>query len=189
VRGGARRPGGRGRLTPAVRRSFAALAACLASAGALAGAACEDTPAAVAEMPRAQIEIDASSRAPLRFEVRVADTPVARAAGFQDVCPAGFADRAILFVYDADRYGAFHMRNVHAALDIAFAASDGAILEVQRMLPGAADPRAAAVLYWPARPFRFALEVPAGWFEAHGVPPAGARLAWSGLPRGPVAAR
>jgi len=137
-------------------------------------------------MPRARIQIEAPGRPALDLEVLVAAAPEQRAAGFQHVCPGGFDGRAILFVYAEDTRGRFHMRNVHAALDIAFADADGRVFEIQHMRPGAEDAQAAELRYQARQPFRFALEVPAGWFAARWLQADSARMQWAGLPGAPV---
>lgn len=136
-------------------------------------------------MPAAHISIELQHGEVRELDVRVASTPQARAAGFQNVCAEGFRGRAILFVYPANTRGQFHMRNVHAGLDIAFADSNGRIFDVQHMLPGTADAQAAAARYQAPRPFRFALEVPAGWFQRHGIRANQARFVWRDLPSAP----
>ncbi|MEM3649078.1 MAG: DUF192 domain-containing protein, partial [Thermoproteota archaeon] len=73
----------------------------------------------------------------LEFEVKVADEPDERAAGFQNISRSIVQKTLILFVFPDEVNGLFHMRNVEASLDIAFIRADGTIVEILRMDPGA----------------------------------------------------
>jgi uncharacterized membrane protein (UPF0127 family) len=105
-----------------------------------------------------------------RLDVLVATTPQARAAGFQHICPETVADTAILFRFEHDTRPPFHMRNVHAPLDIAFIDARGVVVDLQRMEPYVASmvftrqPR-----YQSQAPFRFALETAAGRMKELGI--------------------
>jgi len=72
-------------------------------------------------------------------------------------------DEAMLFVFDRDDNLGFWMRNTFVDLDLAYIRSDGVVVQVERMR--AHDPESV----YSREPVRFALEVPAGWLEAHGV--------------------
>jgi Fur family ferric uptake transcriptional regulator len=116
-----------------------------------------------------------------RFSVRLAADDEQRAAGFQCATRAEIEQTKILFDFSFEIMTAFHMQNVVAPLDIAFAKADGRIFSVQRMVP---DPRA---LYQPLGPFRYALEARAGFFEAAGIRAGGTRLALDNMHQGRVA--
>jgi len=72
-------------------------------------------------------------------------------------------DEAMLFVFDGDTNLGFWMKNTYVDLDLAYIRSDGAVLQIERMK--AFNPEAV----FSREPARFALEVPAGWFAAHGI--------------------
>jgi hypothetical protein len=72
-------------------------------------------------------------------------------------------DEAMLFVSDRDTNLAFWMKNTYVDLDLAYIRSDGTVLQIERMK--AFNPEAV----FSREPARFTLEVPAGWFAAHGI--------------------
>ena len=75
----------------------------------------------------------------------------------------------MLFVFESDRKLAFWMKDTLVPLTIAYAASDGRILEFHDMTPLSLAPIESS------RAARYALEVPQGWFSRVGVA-AGDRL-------------
>ncbi len=97
-------------------------------------------------------------------EVRaeVADSESERRRGLmgRDSLPE---DHGMLFVYPEQRTLSFWMRNTKIPLDIAFADRRGIIVDVQTMEPESEE------LHRSGRPAKYALEMAAGWFEAHGV--------------------
>ena len=116
----------------------------------------------------AVLEIDGTELA-----VLVADTPEERRHGLMEVpeLPDGVG---MLFVYPEDRTGGFWMKNTLVPLSIAFVAADGTVLEILDMEPcpsGEACPS-----YRPDSPYRYAVEVPQGWFDDEGIA-AGAAVA------------
>lgn len=115
-----------------------------------------------------RIETDAGTVSVL---ARVADEPDARRHGLMGVeeLPEGVG---MLFVFEAEREGAFWMKDTLVPLDIAFAGDDGTIREILTMSPCDAEP---CPTYDPEVAYRTALEVPAGWFARQGVE-AGDRL-------------
>jgi uncharacterized membrane protein (UPF0127 family) len=125
--------------------------------------------AAFARMPSRVIVIEAGART-LRLPVRVAEDPEQQAAGFQCATRAEIAETQILFDFGLEITAAFHMRNVVAPLDIAFAKTDGRIFSIQRMVPS------ETFLYQPMGAFRYALETRAGFLERAGIRAGGARL-------------
>ncbi|MDX1659786.1 MAG: DUF192 domain-containing protein [Nitriliruptorales bacterium] len=116
----------------------------------------------------AVLEIDGTQLA-----VLVADTPEERRHGLMEV-PALPDGVGMLFVYAADRTGGFWMKDTLVPLSIAFVAADGTVLEILDMEPcpsGEACPS-----YRPDSPYRYAVEVPLGWFDDEGIA-AGAAVA------------
>lgn len=102
----------------------------------------------------------------------VADDPTERSTGlmFREALPEG---RGMLFVYPTARERGFWMKNTSLALTIGWIAADGTLVGTSELTPRseASVPSPGSVLY--------ALEVPSGWFERHGVP-VGTRV--TGLP-------
>jgi uncharacterized membrane protein (UPF0127 family) len=134
-----------------------------------ASAECRQTTPALQRMESRDMVLinDRERRLPLR--VKVADEPEERLAGFQHLCGEVIASQLILFDFTRPFPARFHMRNVHAPLDIAFLDERGRIVEVQRMVPGTS-------LYHSSRAVRFALEARSGFFREHDASGNGARL-------------
>lgn len=100
-----------------------------------------------------------------RVAVKVADTSARRQHGLMEVAelPDG---TGMLFMFAEDREGGFWMKDTLVPLSIAFVAADGDVLEILRMEPCEDDP---CPVYDPGVTYRYALEVPAGWFADVGV--------------------
>jgi zinc transport system permease protein len=152
------------------------LAAALALAAPSAEAqdpACKRWRDAFASMPVQMLTLETGGRS-IAARVRMAMTSEQQAAGFQCSTPQEIERNLILFDFGREISTQFHMQNVPAALDIAFAKADGRIFAVLRMEPS------ATALYGPMGDFRYALEARKGFFESQGVRQGEARLA---LPR------
>lgn len=67
--------------------------------------------------------------------VKLADTNAKRAMGFQHICPEVIAQNMILFTFPTLLRPAFHMRNVHAPLDIAFIDRNRRVVNIMVMRP------------------------------------------------------
>lgn len=149
------------------------IAALLACQGAAADA---DSANCVAETPQLRqmhedtLLVPGGKPGPMELTVKVADDAFERAAGFQHICPEAVEETAILFRFEQDTQNAFHMRNCHAPLDIAFIDATGVVVDVQRM-----EPYVDSVLivrqplYRSRAPFRYALETAAGRMERIGI--------------------
>ena len=98
----------------------------------------------------------------LPLTVEVADSEAERQKGMM-FRPRIGPDEAMLFVFVSDANVAFWMKNSYADLDLAFIRSDGSIVQTERMRAYNEEP------VFSREPVRFALEVPAGWLEAHGI--------------------
>ncbi len=96
-----------------------------------------------------------------RWPVAVAYDAAERARGLMGVVDLGEL-RGMLFVFPADGRAAFWMKDTLLALDVAFFAADGSLVDLLEMAPCAADP---CPVYQPAGPYRYALEAPAGGFS------------------------
>ncbi|MBM3695733.1 MAG: DUF192 domain-containing protein [Actinobacteria bacterium] len=95
------------------------------------------------------------------WPVLVADEAAERERGLMGVTDLGEA-RGMLFVFPEDTTAGFWMKDTPLALDIAFFAADGSLVEVMALSPCRAAP---CPTYRPAGPYRYALEVPAGGFS------------------------
>lgn len=97
------------------------------------------------------------------IEVRVANTPAARAQGFQHASPEQLSTERVLFVWTEPHRPSFHMHNVSAPLDIAWIA-EGEVITIDRMTPGEQG-------YRPPEPVDAALELAPAQTEAIGIEP------------------
>ena len=150
-------------------------AALLLAAGTLATAAAAQDPLcprwrqAFASMPVQMVTVESKGRT-IAVRVRVARAGEQRAAGFQCATREEIERSLILFDFGEEIHTQFHMQNVPAALDIAFAKADGRISAIRRMDPG------PTALYGPLGGFRYALEARAGFYESQGLRQGRARL-------------
>jgi len=80
-------------------------------------------------------------------------------------------DSGMLFVHDADQEASrgFWMWRTRIPLDIAFIDGDGVIRRILSMEPCPLTYADDCPAYVPGVPYRYALEVNRGWFEARGV--------------------
>ncbi len=82
-------------------------------------------------------------------------------------------NHGMLFVFPGLQRTPFWMKDTHIALDAGFLDASGRLFEVQTMAPCRTDP---CPLYAPQRPYRYVLEMRAGWFGENALRP-GAQLA------------
>ncbi len=120
---------------------------------------------AFADMPVRQVTVES-----IDLRVKVADTPERQAAGFQCATRKEILRTLIMFDFGAEILSQFHMQNVPAPLDIAFARGDGGIFAILHMEPS------PTALYGPPGPFRYALEARAGFFSTEGIGAGTSRL-------------
>jgi uncharacterized membrane protein (UPF0127 family) len=92
----------------------------------------------------------------------VASTPDQRSQGLMNrsSIPAG---TGMLFVFQDSAVRSFWMRNTLVALDIAFMDAEFQVTDIQQMEADSED------FHDSRYPAMYALEVPQGWFAAHGV--------------------
>ncbi len=92
----------------------------------------------------------------------IADTPALRERGLmeRDSLPE---NHGMLFVYPDEQQRSFWMRNTPMALDIAFLDRNGTIINIETMRPN------DDTSHYSEGPMMYALEMEAGWFEAHGI--------------------
>ena len=101
----------------------------------------------------------------LQLLVEVADEPSEQQQGLmfrRNISEGG----GMLFVFPEPRMLSFWMKNTLIPLDVIFFDSQGMFVSSQRMVPCSSDP---CSLYNSDSPARYALEVPAGYVEEHGV--------------------
>jgi uncharacterized membrane protein (UPF0127 family) len=130
-----------------------------------------DTPEARTEAPAASPQASAPRPAPDHaWVIFGADTVVAEVARTADQRAEGLMYRqelpdgvGMLFVFETSEVRSFWMQNTYLALDIAFMDASFNVVDIQQMEPLTTDPHESA------GPAMFALEVPQGWFAAHGV--------------------
>jgi uncharacterized membrane protein (UPF0127 family) len=120
--------------------------------------------------------------------VELADTPDRQAVGL--MCrPTLDPDAGMLFMFHYSTRGAFWMKNTLIPLAIAFIDSDWHIVRIMEMAV-APDPAEGPFTYYePPKPYRYALEVNAGFFarreiseraEVRFLPPEGGRTSTPG---------
>ena len=124
---------------------------------------------AFAGMPLKMVTIQAGAKT-LAVRVKTADNSERQAGGFQCATAAEIQRNLILFDFGDEILTQFHMRNVPAALDIAFIKADGRIFSIMRMDPSPTQ------LYGPMGTFRYALEARAGFYQSQGIRQGEARL-------------
>jgi uncharacterized protein len=85
--------------------------------------------------------------------------------------PSLAADAGMLFLYDSTQAPTtgFWMHRTRIPLDIAFIDSAGTIRSIQQMAPCASDIGGVCPTYPANAPYRFALEVNAGYFATHDI--------------------
>lgn len=147
----------------------AVIAAALLAGSAAEESECQRWRKAFSEMPTRTERIMAGGET-RTIKMRVAQTDESREAGFQCATPEEIRDTVILFDFGREVLTQFHMQNVPAPLDIAFAKADGSIFSILRMEPS------PTALYAPPGAFRFAIEARAGFFASKGISQGAARL-------------
>lgn len=126
------------------------------------------------QMSEKEIQLVNDEGKSVHVRARIADEPVERTAGYQKIGPRIIAQTFILFVFDQDMTGSFHMCNVVAPLDIAWIRSDGSILDVRLMEPGPVQPAVGCPkLYAPENrgAYRYALETRKDFFKENKISP------------------
>jgi len=116
----------------------------------------------------------------VKLELAVTQQEVADGLMYRPSLPE---DRGMLFIFDADRYPSFWMKNTLISLDLVFLDAAGSVVDVVANVPPcAADP---CPTYSPRSPARAVLEVAAGTASAHGIEP-GVAILFERVPGYPV---
>lgn len=146
-----------------MRKLRPALAALLCATLPLAGG-----PARAQEGPQPRLPTIELSAGLYVIRAEVAQTASQQATGMMFRTAMGTGE-GMLFVNDEPGVRCFWMRNTLIPLSIAFIADDGTIVNVAEMQARSDDSHCSA------KPVRFALEMPRGWFTKRGLA-AGSRL-------------
>lgn len=94
--------------------------------------------------------------------VEIAKTPEERNHGLMGRRDLG-KDEGMLFIFEAEDYHGFWMKNTLLPLSIAFIDKDGRIVKITDMKPQTLDS------HMPPRPILYALEMKQGWFSHNGI--------------------
>jgi uncharacterized membrane protein (UPF0127 family) len=157
------------RRSAALARAALAAAVLLGAAGCRAAAPPEDATARPGDAERPQRLPTATIQVGARpLVVEVAATEAQRRTGMMGRPSLG-PDEAMLFVFLREDNLVFWMKDTPVDLDLAYLGADGTILQIEPMTAYNTDQ------VFSRAPARYALEVPAGWFAAHGIA-AGARV-------------
>ncbi|MDX1567677.1 MAG: DUF192 domain-containing protein [Longimicrobiales bacterium] len=170
-----RRYGPRGSVTATVAAgALTVLLAGLASACSPQGAG-GGTEMAVQASEARYADTLTSDRTPPRGHAWVifgSDTVVAEVADSPSEHQEGLMHRqelpegtGMLFVFQSESTRSFWMRDTFVPLDIAFLNQGMQVVDIQQMEPETEEYHTSGA------PAMFALEVPQGWFEAHGIEP------------------
>ncbi len=114
----------------------------------------------------------------IAIQVEIADELSERAQGL--MCRESIpVDTGMLFTYESDRSNGFWMHNTYVPIDILHIDSAGNVVDLNTMLPcpreglndGDWQVKCASdsVAYTPVAPWRYVLELPAGWLVEAGV--------------------
>jgi uncharacterized membrane protein (UPF0127 family) len=97
-----------------------------------------------------------------RLDAEIADTEAEREVGLsgREAITDG---TGMLFVFPIAGTTGFWMKDTLVPLSVAFLARCGEIIDIQDMQPLSLD------IHHPAGAYNFGLEVPQGWFTAHGI--------------------
>ena len=122
--------------------------------------------------PKGELTISQDGKS-ITIPIEIADNDELQSLGlmYREDIPKEYG---MLFIFPTDGIRGFWMKNTYIALDIAFINSEGIILEIKTMEPCNSENCPVYTIY---KPFRYALEVKAGFFEKYGFKP-GARIQW-----------
>ena len=135
---------------------------------------CKPTTNSFEQMGERYIELIDDAGESVLLRVKVADESNEQAAGYQHICPQTIESTAILFVFAEPKTPLFHMRNVHANLDIAFIDAEGTVGDIQLMLEEFATGESR--LYPSTVKAKYALEVRQGFFSEHNISAQNSRM-------------
>lgn len=122
-------------------------------------------PSAAAAPPRHVYLLEPAAGQPVRVSLEVATDEPARERGLSNrrELPPG---SGMAFLFPGDTSVAFWMKDTLVPLQIAFVGGDGRVVGLFEMPPCRSDP---CQTYAPAKPYRYAIELPSGAFTAAGI--------------------
>jgi uncharacterized protein len=97
-----------------------------------------------------------------QIDTQVAATPEQRSTGLMNRVTMP-QHEGMLFVFEQPSQQCFWMKNTLLALDIAFVADDGSIVNIDQMKPQTLDSHCST------QPVRYVLEMNKGWFAKKGI--------------------
>lgn len=139
--------------------------AVLAGVAFLVGTRSRSTQPSAAGPPRHVYLLEPAAGQPVRVSLEVAADEPARERGLSNrrELPAG---TGMAFLFPGDTAVAFWMKDTLVPLQIAFVGGDGRVVGLFEMPPCRADP---CQTYAPAKPYRYAIELPSSAFTAAGI--------------------
>ncbi len=117
-------------------------------------------------MPQGSIQVVNDEGQTVTLQLRVADVPAARQAGFKGSGAQTVADNAILLVYATDTAERHNVQNVKAALEIGFFRADGTLIQISRTRMGATTTYGTT---GSANRYRYAIMAPEGFFARNNI--------------------
>ncbi|MBN2380234.1 DUF192 domain-containing protein [candidate division WOR-3 bacterium] len=130
-----------------------------------------EKPDSARELPRIKMTLGGEE---ISLEVVRESKDIRQGLMFRDTLAS---NAGMLFVFPQDHLSPFWMKNTYVPLSIAFVSKDSIIVGVISRM----EPLDTVTKHMPGLPYRFAIEMNAGWFEAHGVK-VGARIKIPALP-------
>lgn len=146
--------------------------------GAGVSAECKASVERLSKMNSEEISLLNDAGKAIKLVSYIADDGSKRADGYQHICADVINKTHMLFVFPQLIEGRFHMRNVQAPLDIGFFDSTGRLISTM-VMDTYADGNSR--LYYPERPFQYALEAGVGFFNKHNLSAGQARLVVSSI--------
>jgi len=127
----------------------------------------------IPQFPKGTLTISQEGRV-VTIPIEIANTNELREFGlmYREDIPEEYG---MLFVFPNPGIRGFWMKNTFVELDIAFIDNNGTILNIQNMKPCEESTCPIYIIY---KPFKYALEVKAGFFERYGFSE-GAKIDWS----------
>ncbi len=123
------------------------------------------------QMHTGRLTLSDDTGAAMKLRVRIADDHLELASGYQWLCPETVRNTGILFVFPRPYGGAFYMKDVFVPLDILYFDTAQRIINNWRMQAVPPGSNLPIRYYRPTRNAAYALELPAGTYQKHGLNP------------------
>lgn len=117
-------------------------------------------------MPSGSIQVVNDLGNTVTLNLKVADTPAARTAGFKGSGTATIANNAILMVYTADSAERHSVQNVKAPLEIGFFRANGELIQITTTRLGATTTYGTTGT---ANRYRYVIMAPVGYFARNNI--------------------